>query len=117
VEQLIDASTGAIVVAKLKVADNFWRRLRGLQFQRELAIDAGLLLTPCRSIHTHWMRFAIDVIMLDDHGIILDVRGNLQPWKAVAGPPETRAILEVTAGSPAGQLPLGTRLVRSEAKK
>ena len=97
--QLVDADTGEVLVAKLQVANTFWRRFRGLQFRRQLADNAGLLLTPCRSIHTHWMRFSIDVAMLDDDGVVLNVLPNLRPWRIAPRINGTRSIVETNAGA------------------
>jgi uncharacterized membrane protein (UPF0127 family) len=97
--QLINVATSEVIVAKLELADTFWRRFRGLQFRRALADDEGLLITPCRSIHTHWMRFAIDVAMLDKKGVVLATRSNVEPWRMVHGPKGTQAILEMAVGA------------------
>ena len=59
-----DTETGEVLVERLLVAKTFWHRFVGLQFASPLAADCGLLLRGSRSIHTFWMRFAIDVIFL-----------------------------------------------------
>lgn len=107
--QLIDAETGAVIVAKLAVADTFWRRFRGLQFHRPLAPDEGLLLIPCRSIHTHWMRFAIDVAMLDDDGRVLDILPEMRPWRIAPHVQGTQSIVETVAGVLTTRLRVGVR--------
>ncbi|MBM3998808.1 MAG: DUF192 domain-containing protein [Planctomycetes bacterium] len=107
--QLIDVETGEVIIAKLQVADTFWRRFRGLQFRRPLAPDEGLLLTPCRSIHTHWMRFSIDAAMLDRQGVVLNVVNRVRPWRWVRGSAETHSILEAASGQLAPQL-VGSRV-------
>ena len=108
--QLVDADSGEVIVAKLEVADTFWRRFRGLQFRRSLAPDEGLLLTPCRSIHTHWMRFAIDAAMLDENGIVLAVISFIPPWRFVKQIRGTRSVVESCAGILSEKLKPGTRL-------
>lgn len=108
--QLIDTETGEVIVAKLEVADTFFRRFRGLQFRRPLAPDEGLLLTPCRSIHTHWMRFPIDVAMLDREGFVLAVSANVRPWRIVRRVKDTQSIVESAAGMLAGKIRVGARL-------
>jgi uncharacterized membrane protein (UPF0127 family) len=97
--QLVDAETGAVVVENLEIADTFWSRFKGLQFRRQLPPNTGLLLIPCSSIHTFWMRFAIDVAYLDKQGQVLDVRTNLRPWRIVWPPRGAYAILEMNAGA------------------
>lgn len=106
--QLVSAESGEVLVPNLKLAATFWSRFRGLQFRRDFPIDEGLLIAPCRSIHTHWMRFAIDVMMIDGDGVVLKIQQNLRPWRTCGGPKETRFVLEVPAESAA--MKVGERL-------
>lgn len=108
--QLIDAETSAVIIAKLEVADTFWRRFRGLQFRRPLEIEEGLLLTPCSSIHTHWMRAAIDAAMLDEDGVVLAVVASIRPWRIVRRIKSTRSIVESASGVLSSRIHVGTRL-------
>jgi uncharacterized protein len=107
---LIDARSGRIVVARLELATTFWRRFRGLQFRRALPAGEGLLITPCGSIHTLWMRFSIDVVMLDRHGAILAIHRNVRPWRMLVGSRRTHAVLETTEGMLPDDLRIGDRL-------
>ena len=106
--QLTDAQTGEVLVARLELAATFWQRLRGLLFRPALAPGEGLLIVPCRSIHTHWMRHAIDVALLDRDRVVLSVHRQVRPWRMLYGSRDTHAILE-TAG---GQLPEGVQVGR-----
>jgi len=109
--RLIDAESGKVVVPQLRLATTFWRRLRGLQFRTQLSDGQGLLIAPCRSIHTFCMRFAIDVAMIDREGRVLCVIGSVAPWRVVAGPPGTFAILEMAAGTLSPRVANGHRVV------
>src|SRR5207253_305834 len=74
-----------------------------------LAADAGLLLCDCPSVHTAFMRFAIDVVYLDRDGVVLKCVPGLRPWRASAGRagrddhgrryPRPAHTLELAAGS------------------
>jgi uncharacterized membrane protein (UPF0127 family) len=97
--RLVSEMTGETVVGRLTIADGFWSRFAGLQFRRPLASDAGLLLVPCNSVHTCFLRFPLDVVFLDRAGSILTVRRKLRPWRLALGPRGSHAALEVTAGS------------------
>ncbi len=108
--QLVDASSGDVIIAKLQLAETFWQRFRGLQLRRTLASDEALLLRPCRSIHTHWMRFSIDVAMLDEMGVVLSVIHGQRPWRFVPRTEGTHSIVEAAAGSLATRLDVGTRV-------
>ena len=97
--RLLSETTGKTVVARLTIAGGFWSRLAGLQFRRPLPSDAGLLLVPCNSVHTCFVRFAVDVVFLDGNGLVLAIRRSLRPWRLAWGPPKSHAVLEVIAGS------------------
>jgi len=97
--QLEAQGTGKVVVERLKIADGYWSRLCGLQFRRPLPPGHGLLIVPCASVHTMWMRFAIDAVMLDRFGTVLEVREAVSPWRIVWAPRGTHAVLEATAGN------------------
>ncbi len=97
--RLLDAVSGEPVVERLFVADGFLSRLVGLQFRRCLDAEDGLLLVPCRSVHTCFMRFAIDVVWLAHGGRVLAVRRGVRPWRVALAPKGTHAVLETPAGT------------------
>ena len=107
---LIRTDSGRVVIAKLALATTFWQRFRGLQFRPALPPGEGLLIPFCRSIHTCWMRFPIDVVMLDRDGVVLAVHRWVKPWRMLSGPRGTRAVLEVTAGTLPDGLDVGDGL-------
>ena len=45
-----------------RAADTFFTRFKGLIGAPSLTKGEGLLILPCNSIHTHVMRFPIDVL-------------------------------------------------------
>lgn len=63
----------------LYAAHGFWARLRGLHAWRSLPWGVGLHLSPCRSIHTFGLAYAIDVVFLN--AALAEVKRveNLQP--------------------------------------
>src|SRR5256885_10504814 len=46
-------------------------------------LGEGLLLRPASSVHTFFMRFAIDVVFLTPDGDVVKVASNVRPWRAV----------------------------------
>ena len=65
---------------EVELADNFFKRFCGLMFRRRLEKGRGLLLAPCNSVHMLFMRFAIDVVYLDENFCIKKIVRNLTPW-------------------------------------
>jgi uncharacterized membrane protein (UPF0127 family) len=68
----------------IRRADGFFSRLRGLLFSPDLKPGEGLLLVPCASVHTAFMRTPIDVVFLDRAGKIRRIVPRLKPWRAAA---------------------------------
>ena len=50
-------------------------------FRSSLKADTGLVIDPCSSIHTFWMRFPIDVLYVDREGIVLRADREMKPWR------------------------------------
>jgi uncharacterized membrane protein (UPF0127 family) len=99
---------------KVIPADTFFKRLNGLMYKPFLPAGQGLLLKPCNSIHTCFMRFTIDAVYLGEDFKVLSVE-TIVPWrvgKHVAG---TKMILETPAGY-ASQLRIGTKLILRQAE-
>ena len=68
----------------IRRADRFFSRLRGLLFAPPLPPGHGLLLVPCASVHTAFMRYPIAVVFLDRRGVIRRIVPRLAPWRAAA---------------------------------
>ena len=83
----------------VSIAHTFMQRCIGLLGRRSLDTDAGLLIARGGSIHTCWMRFAIDVVFLSEQGEVLRVAAKVPPWRVVFAPRHTQVVLELCAGS------------------
>lgn len=75
---------------QVRLANNFFLRLRGLLFTKSLPSGKGLLISPCKSIHSIGMSYAIDAVFLDSTNNVVGVISDFKPgqisaiyWKAV----------------------------------
>jgi uncharacterized protein len=84
-------------VCRARVATSFATRFRGLMGVAELPAGTGLLLPRTRSVHTHFMRFPIDVVFLDGERRVVAIRPALRPWR-MASARGARSVLELAAG-------------------
>ncbi len=75
------------------------QRFVGLMFRRSMPPGHALLLSPCGSVHTAFMRFTIDVVYLDAQWHVLAVRAQMPPWRMSWGPRGTRHTLELAGGT------------------
>jgi len=94
---------GTIYLTHIYLANTFWTRFRGLQFLPELPSDTGLLLKPCRSVHTFWMRFPIHIIFLDGEHKVLEFRESVSPWSMVT--PRAKGIVSTLEVATDKELP------------
>lgn len=67
---------------KLRTADTFLARFRGLMLSAPLGPAEGMLITRCTSVHSAFMRYAIDVVYLDRDGEVVRCVPHLKPWRA-----------------------------------
>jgi uncharacterized membrane protein (UPF0127 family) len=74
--------------------------MRGLLGRSGLEQKEGLLLKPCGSVHTLFMRFPIDVVFLDRDLSVVAVRPELVPWRT-ARARGAKVTLELAAGEAA----------------
>jgi uncharacterized membrane protein (UPF0127 family) len=85
--------------------------MRGLLGRDTLAPGEGLLIRPASSIHTFFMRFAIDAVFVDRAGTVVKVVSGLRPWRCAAAR-RASAVLELAAGEAAARgVQVGDRLV------
>lgn len=78
---IVDQETGVRIAWRVVVADRWWSRLRGLWGRAGLEEGEALVLSPCSAIHTLAMRFPIDVLFLDQRGMIRCARRAVPPWR------------------------------------
>ncbi|HOV97257.1 MAG TPA: DUF192 domain-containing protein [Thermomonas sp.] len=73
-------------IPQVWAADRWWSRMRGLLARPALAKDGSqaMWITPCASVHTFGMRYALDVVYLDRNGAVVGLREHLRPWRVSA---------------------------------
>jgi hypothetical protein len=67
--------------------------------RRSLAPGHGLLISPSNGVHTLWMRFSIDVLLLSANHRVLAVYGQLRPFRVTAINWKASSALELPAGT------------------
>ncbi len=77
--QIFNVAKGAVITQQAKLAVSSGQRMKGLLGQDSLAANEALILKPCFSIHTFFMRFAIDVLFLDKNMQIVRLIQNMPP--------------------------------------
>ena len=83
---------------EILIADTFFARFAGLMLKSRLPAATGLFLAPCNSVHMCFMRFAIDVIYVDQEYRVIKIVKNIKPWIGLSICREAWATLEMSSG-------------------
>jgi uncharacterized membrane protein (UPF0127 family) len=94
---LVNVRTGLPVATRLIAAFDSASRRQGLIGRSGLTAGDALILAPCASIHTAFMRFPLDLLFLDRAGTVLKAAADVQPWR-VRMAWRAFAVVELTAG-------------------
>lgn len=79
--RLINETRGEVIAERLRSADTFWKRLRGLLGTRELPAGNALMLRPCNGVHMFGMRYALDLLFVDERDVVVETVESLAPGR------------------------------------
>jgi uncharacterized membrane protein (UPF0127 family) len=102
VYRLIDEDRKSVIAERVERAAGPVDRLVGLLGRKSLLTGEGLWIEPCNGVHTWFMRFAIDLLVLDGEGRVLRVVTALPPWRLSMPVKGGRSVVELPAGTLSG---------------
>lgn len=109
---VVERNDGGVVVHELMLALGPAGRLRGLLGRPPLRPGQGMLLRPCRQVHTFFMRYPIDVVFLARDGRVAALTPGLAPWRVSPHEAAACCVLELGAGqATAAGLAVGQQLL------
>jgi uncharacterized membrane protein (UPF0127 family) len=83
---------------EIELADNSAKRRTGLLKHTSLPPGHGLWIVPCESVHTFFMKFAIDLVYVDRKNRVRKVRHAVPAWRMSACL-TAHSIIELPAGT------------------
>ncbi len=92
------AGSNECLIPKVQKTNSTWERMRGLLGRPPLAVDEGLLISPCPSVHTFGMRYSLDLIFLAADGRVVKLVRGLAPWR-MTGCATAQTTIELAPGS------------------
>jgi uncharacterized protein len=93
-----NVTRGVELGQRVQVASSLLDRAVGLLLTPSLKPGEGLWISPCKSIHTFFMRYPIDVLFIDQDGKIL-YQKTYTAWKASGWHARSQGALELSAGT------------------
>ncbi|MFM7200973.1 MAG: DUF192 domain-containing protein [Myxococcota bacterium] len=97
--QILNRTRGGVLAHQAELADTAATRTKGLLGRDGLAEGSALIIDPCNSIHTFFMRFSIDVLFVTSEGQVVRVLENLVPWRLTRMYFRARKVIEFPAGT------------------
>lgn len=85
------------IIEDVYIADTFIKRFKGYMFQKK-SIHKAILIKPCNSIHTFFMKFNIDVLFLDKNMVVVKKIENLNSNRVIMPIKEVVMVLEGEVG-------------------
>lgn len=99
-----------VLTAVLKT-ETFSERTKGLLGTDKLCDEEGMLITPCNSVHSFFMKFSFDVLYLDKDSTVIKMVESMLPWR-LSWCMRSVAVLEGPAGFIKKEnITLGSKLV------
>ena len=99
-----------LISDNIKQALSLRDRVIGLMFRRSLNFNEGLLISPCNSIHTCFMKFPIDVIFIDKNNKILKISHSMKPWRFSLIYLKSKKVLELSGNTLPSEVHVGDTL-------
>ena len=106
-----DVETGLVIANRVMVATSRAERAVGLLSRSRLEPGEALWISPCHGVHTCFMRFTIDILALNNDGVVVDAVSMLKPWRFRLPKAGACSVLELPAGTLVkSQVALGHRI-------
>ncbi len=87
-----------VLATAAEIADTSAKRRTGLLKHERLEPGEGLWIVPCESVHTFFMKFAIDLVYLDKNRKVRKTRNAVAPWR-LSGCLFAHSVVELPAGT------------------
>lgn len=97
--KVINHTRNTCLAHSVIMADSFLPRLVGLLGRSGLEQGWSLVLKPCQSVHTMFMKFDIDVLFVDRHGKVLHLISGMTPFRFSGIVRKSHLVLEFPAGT------------------
>lgn len=96
---IINQSKNRVLAEDAMIANTFFARIKGLLGRKNFEPGQALILKPCDSIHTFFMRFPIDILFVGKDNKVIKAISSLKPFRLTAIYFNATFALELPAGT------------------
>lgn len=97
--KVVVKATGKVLADRVEIAETWKERSKGLLGRNGLNDGEGMIIRPCSSIHTFFMKFPIDVVFLDKSLKILKISSSMPSWRISGCLLGCTEVIELKAGA------------------
>jgi uncharacterized membrane protein (UPF0127 family) len=88
-----------IIVNNVGVANHFSERLIGMMFKKAIDSDEGLYIPNCRSVHTFFVRFDLDLVWVNKQLEIVKLVDRMKTWRMSSIVFKAYGVIELAPGT------------------
>lgn len=96
--RLINQTKNTVLAENIFIAKTPFARIKGLLGKKNLPCGQALILDPCNSIHTFFMRFPMDVLFVDKNYKVIKTLCDLNPSRISRIYWNSSRVIELPAG-------------------
>ena len=97
--KIVNLTRDTLLADKAELAVSLGQRTKGLLGRFSLDKGDGLVIKPCSSIHTFFMRFAIDVVFVDRAFQVVKTIEHMRPFRLSSPFTTAHLVIELPAGT------------------
>jgi uncharacterized protein len=97
--RVVNESRQRVLGGRIAMASSLVSRMRGFIRRRPPEAGEGLFLAPCKGVHTFWMTFPLDVLLIDETGTVVAAHTDLPPGRRTPLYRSAHYALELPMGS------------------
>lgn len=97
--RIINKDKNTILAEEAVIADTVLKRIKGLLGKKGLKSGEAIILEPCNSIHTFFMRFTIDIVFVDKQNKVIKAISGIKPWRITGVYFPSRLCIELPPGT------------------
>lgn len=79
--KLYNSTQNNLIAENVDVANSFFTRTLGLIPKNAISDNEGLIIKPCCSVHTFFMKFSIDVLFINRKNEVIALYENVRPYR------------------------------------
>ncbi len=77
---IVNLTRKTFLADSVETADTSLKRMRGLLGRGSIKPGEALVIPQCKSIHMFFMKFAIDVVFLDENNKVVGLKERIKPF-------------------------------------